>query len=520
MSIQKPVKKKIKRGNYKTVNQSNVETLTKKSVQTKAKKTESKEIKIHNERCKVLGLKKKQRDYLEENNIILPERYSREPQPNRYKNTIFDYSFWGKEDKKAPIMIVDRVMGGGKTTAVINFINDQPKDVKFIYVTCYLKEIGRIMSNCPERKFQTPLTQNKKGTKKQGFIDLLKKNENIVCSHALFRNFDKDCIDLASLKNYILIMDEVANVIEELFINRTDLELILGVNEKGEKVNKKALAHIDEETFQLIWDDDKYEPTGKLYEYKKLAELGCLFVSNGNVIIWNFPIDIFQAFHRVFLLTYIFEGQIQKYYYDFFGVEYKYIHISDANGDNNFNARLYSTPQKDDISEYKKLIHIEDKKNFNFIEESQFLNIQEKNNALSKTWYTRNYNEVMILKKKLNNYLTKEMCNVPAEFKMWTTFKDYQKDLSYKGYINQFIELNSRATNQYKDRYVLAYTCNRFMHPIIGNFLLKRGIKVDEDKYALSEMLQWIFRSRIREKKPIWIYIPSPRMKKLLEEWE
>ena len=37
--------------------------------------------------------------------------------------------------------------------------------------------------------------------------------------------------------------------------------------------------------------------------------------------------------------------------------------------------------------------------------------------------------------------------------------------------------------------------------------------------YALSEMIQWIFRSRIRNNEDINIYIPSSRMRNLLIEF-
>lgn len=43
-----------------------------------------------------------------------------------------------------------------------------------------------------------------------------------------------------------------------------------------------------------------------------------------------------------------------------------------------------------------------------------------------------------------------------------------------------------------------------------------RNIKLDEDGYALSEMLQFIWRSAIRNGEPIEIYIPSKRMRELL----
>ena len=45
------------------------------------------------------------------------------------------------------------------------------------------------------------------------------------------------------------------------------------------------------------------------------------------------------------------------------------------------------------------------------------------------------------------------------------------------------------------------------------------GIEVDEDLYALSIMIQWIWRSAIRDGKDIYIYIPSRRMRNLLIKW-
>jgi hypothetical protein len=42
---------------------------------------------------------------------------------------------------------------------------------------------------------------------------------------------------------------------------------------------------------------------------------------------------------------------------------------------------------------------------------------------------------------------------------------------------------------------------------------------INEDEWALSELIQWLFRSAIRQKEEIELYIPSERMRKLLIEW-
>ena len=65
----------------------------------------------------------------------------------------------------------------------------------------------------------------------------------------------------------------------------------------------------------------------------------------------------------------------------------------------------------------------------------------------------------------------------------------------------------------------MAYTVNRFLNPLVTQFFKLAGVEIDEDAYALSEMLQFIWRSAIRDGRPITIYIPSFRMRRLLEKW-
>ena len=77
----------------------------------------------------------------------------------------------------------------------------------------------------------------------------------------------------------------------------------------------------------------------------------------------------------------------------------------------------------------------------------------------------------------------------------------------------------SDLTNEYRETYILAYCTNRFVKPTLIQFFSKKEIYINQDEYALSEMLQWIWRSRIRDGKPIHIYIPSKRMRDLLTQY-
>ncbi|WP_328101075.1 hypothetical protein [Priestia flexa] len=59
------------------------------------------------------------------------------------------------------------------------------------------------------------------------------------------------------------------------------------------------------------------------------------------------------------------------------------------------------------------------------------------------------------------------------------------------------------------------------MKPFEKQFFEDAGVKVNEDLLAVSDLLQWIWRSAIRksEAEPINIYIPSLRMRTLLYQW-
>ena len=41
----------------------------------------------------------------------------------------------------------------------------------------------------------------------------------------------------------------------------------------------------------------------------------------------------------------------------------------------------------------------------------------------------------------------------------------------------------------------------------------------DKDLWALSNMIQFVFRSRLRKGEPINLYVPSKRMRELFLKW-
>jgi len=66
---------------------------------------------------------------------------------------------------------------------------------------------------------------------------------------------------------------------------------------------------------------------------------------------------------------------------------------------------------------------------------------------------------------------------------------------------------------------VLCYCANPYLPSAAINYLHKNGAELTQDTYALYHLLRWIGRSAIRDCKPITLYIPSRRMRTLLEDW-
>ena len=396
------------------------------------------------------------------------------------------------------VRVVDAIMGSGKTTAAINFINQSDDSNHFLYITPYLTEVQRIMEKCSCKNFKEP--RNITGKKLKGIKELIKREVNIVSTHALFRSFDRELIDLCRAHNYTLIMDEVADVIERYDITPEDFKLLT-----------TEFATINPETGFLEWKEEAKNYEGKFSNEKRLCDLHCLAYYGNTVMMWLFPIEVFNAFRDIYILTYMFEAQVQCYYYNFYSLPYSFLYVNGNSPETYSFSEISPGDTTSAITNYKALIHVLDHERMNRIGDRQY--------DLSKSWYERNKDGAVIqLRKNISNYFT-EIRKSKSSDVIWTTFKDYKAKLSGKGYSRGFIPLNTRASNQYSNRTSIAYPVNRYLNTGVKNFFIQHDIKVDEDGYALSEMLQFIWRSAIRNGEEIYIYIPSIRMRKLLQDW-
>lgn len=405
------------------------------------------------------------------------------------------------------IVIVDSIMGSYKTTRMIELMKEHKDEYRFMYITPYLAEIERI-------KQHVSMVEPKavRGSKLEHIRQLTKDGVNIISTHSLLGRFDIEIQNSIEVGEYILILDEVPTVVEEHHFNT--------LSDKEDFFN--FYASIGEDGY-VYWDEtahpvDSYKKGSKFYEEMILCINKNLIMVNDKLLMWELPVEIFKKFHRVVILTYLFEGSVQKPYFDLFDIVYSKYSVKDK------QIVPYFETSKEEKDKIRNLINIIDKDSLNKIGDDYY--------ALSSTWYKDNvelkgknvYQDRLVknLETFYRNYTTAK-----SDSAMWSTFKDFKSRLKGRGYTKGFIPFNIRATNLYINCYGLAYMLNVFPHTSLTMYFNKRSdnIKIDANMFALSTLIQWIWRSRLRNsmledsERKIDLYIPSSRMRNLLIKW-
>lgn len=434
------------------------------------------------------------------------------------------------------ISVIDCPCGWGKTSWAIQYINQLPADTKVIYITPLLTECERIIKECKKKDFYTPTSIDWVKTKSQNLLELLDAGKNIVSTHVLFSGLTDDMIDKIRIHNYILFLDEVMDVVTRYTIydegyKPSNKKKKLSEDERDyltkEDIKSLLLKDIiklnDDYSLSWVTDEANFKPYEKL---KLLADRNLLYLIDNELLVWTFPIEVFREgiFDKVFILTYMFDCQIQAYYYHFYDLEYGKYYVKDM------GSRIYDIfPALQEGYDYewresiKELIHICDNQKLNKIG-AYYQNAHGKLQrfALSKNWYKKaDVATMKVLHQSIGNFL-KNITKSKASQRMWTCFKNNKpsmirenRELASKSWI----PLTCRATNDYRERNVLVYPINRYLNPFYDKFFSKKDIGIDEDQYAVSELIQWLFRSAIRSGEEIWLYIPSQRMRSLLIRW-
>ena len=414
---------------------------------------------------------------------------------------------------------------------MIGYINGLEARTKVIYITPFLSETERIRDSCKKRKFKLPDNRLGNGSKLKHFKDLLRSKENISSTHSLFSGIDDEVIELIKEGNYILVLDEVMSAVESLDIYKDDEKMSSEMKERVATQDMQILMNdgyisINKE-YQVVWDERK-DVLSRYASLKQLIDKGQVYFVSNTYLFWMFPSEIFEKniFSDIYVMTYQFDYQIQSFYFRFFGIPYEKFGVTKSRKNSHFKWEFnfvshleYMEYDFEKRKQMKELITICESKKLNGIG-TRYEATKSKEALLSHSDYNRRTKEeVADIQRKSISYLTMYLGS-KATTMMWTTFKEQRPLIKNNRFPDKhFVALNARATNEYRDKSGIIYLVNRFMNPFFINLFSSKQIRVNQDEYALAEMLQFIFRSRIRDDKPIKIFIPSERMRKLLTEW-
>lgn len=388
-------------------------------------------------------------------------------------------------------------MGSGKSSAAITYMNEHPEK-KFVYITPYLDEVSRICRGVTTSHFYQPVHKDEyNGSKIAHTFDLIRQGKNVSTTHQAFRMYPGDLLETIRSQHYTLIADECVNVLQEIDTDRRIVELAVEAGYYKDTGN---------DSLELV-KSVGYERLNKLEYAMKNGGVVYLKKKIGGVYTWLLTADLINAFDDAYVMTYMFNGQDMHCMFKMNGIEYKEIGVRKDNGTYRF---AYEPPYNNDGSHIPGLIHILDNKRLNAV--------GEKRNAISAGWLERNDDLCKELKDNMVNFF-RNIQKSKSSRNMWSTYGAAQQKLAGGGYTKGFVPFNCRAKNDYRDKDCLAYCVNVFMNVGQKLFFQSRGIEIDDDQYALSVMVQWIWRSAIRDGKEIWLYLPSRRMRDLLTAW-
>ena len=400
------------------------------------------------------------------------------------------------------VKVCDAIMGTGKSSAAITYINEHP-EYKFIYITPYLEEAARIKQNCRLANFIEPSDKLREYEFKKSVhtAALIHEGRNIATTHQAFRGYTPDTLEEVRRQGYTLIIDENVDVLETFDMHPDDLQLAIDAG------------YIKEEngTYSIVNSQYSGEALRDLFYMMKSRELVKIKDEHKNCLYyWALPPDLVTAFRDVFILTYLFDGQSLHHFLKIYDIPYEYIGI-EKHEDGHFSFGEYPGYTPEYTNRMNEMIHI--------ISKAKLNDIGDEYHALSKSWFERGGDDVEQLKKDMRNVYINMWGDAPADKRLWGTFKGAYGMMRGKGYSNSFLTFNAKATNKYRGCDRLVYITNIFMNVNEKIFYRMHGIEVDEDKYALSIMVQWIWRSAIRDGKEIYVFIPSRRMRTLLTDW-
>ena len=401
---------------------------------------------------------------------------------------------------QSTVTIRDYPCGSGKTTSMIEgFCSDR----KYLVIVPLLTEVDRVVEWSKSTPFQQPhANDNNAPTKTESLENMVLQGQNIAATHSLFERL----VPLARqglLSDYDIIIDEVPEVVRSVSSkSKVSIEEFY-LNTGYMTVDTKTGLVRPTNKWWSMRDDVDDTLSNTILNY---ANTGCLYLLEAHLFIWAMPKELLTAGRTTTILSYKSEGSVLSYYLKKLEVP---VEVANDN-------RLEEAFRK----KAAELITIKDIPALSRLSLSHSGQLA----GLSNSNYYRTFVNA------LKNLRGRQLKDVPAENILLTCAKDGW----YKGGDEKvggpfasgsklfqganWVAKITRGTNDYAHCSHLRYLYDQHMNPLVARWS-EDNSRAFDDAYALTELIQWVWRSRIRKGQPITLYLPSPRMRRLMEEW-
>ena len=409
------------------------------------------------------------------------------------------------------ITVIDRPCGVGKSTDLIAEIKrhrvNNP-DAQILLVLPELGEVKRFLDAIGDDWLTAPLVENSSADNKTDvLIELLSKGRNVITTHALYERIRKF---QHLLTGYHVVIDEVPTAAKEVSTN-------FGRGVFKHLLHEKQYISIDPVTKLITadssWylDKDDYS-SGSDIDIRRFMNTVVhtdVYHVNDTFQVMPLPEAFFTRPKSLTIMTFLFEGTQLDYYMRSRGYKYQ-LQIS-----------------AHELAQFKR----EMRKNLCVCLESTKIRagyavMTEKNPKARKT--------VGNFMKNILQYLRSNGVDATPDRILVASSKDawYGKDENPNSKVSNLSRLKTlarlgnatytsmitRGTNKFRDLDILVLMGKVNMNPGLAEFLGMRTRKA-QDHHALSELIQLIYRTAIRDNKVVLFISADKENIRLISEF-
>ena len=387
------------------------------------------------------------------------------------------------------VKFIDRPCGTGKTTQMIcSFCPTE----QYLVVVPTLSEVERVL-----RESRVPFTEPDEklyGTKMAHLEKLLAEAENIVTTHKLFDAVDIRSVDLSA---YNLFIDEVFDVVEK--VNGPE-------NEAWNRVYVgDGYATVDSDG-QVTPTDKWREQPAKLktvlrFDLFCAAEAGRLRKTDNGYFVDVVTPALFTKPKQTIVHTYLAGSSLMAAYLKKHDVPFVIDHDHSLDMSHRADAqRLLSVHQ---ISALENISMSHTKQGLMKRREASKVSAALKN-LRSRSLRGVHVKDIMITCRK----------------DKWLDHNDNRKGaFAYQSKLTaaNWIAKTTKGTNEYRNCTHAVYLSKLNLSPNIIAYL---GVDRQFEKdWAVSELIQWLYRTGLRDGQKVELHLASSHMKCLLEDW-